>query len=402
MIKNLSMILLTIIIGFLGSVNSASADQPDQSIVDIQLLVTPREIPLGAATTIELIIKPTEPITEFHASFSDNNVWEWVHEFEPPQVITKTIVLTSTITPLNLGTLTPSILVDYIVAGKSFREYVEANSRLDVKAVSEFVSFDITTNQGTVGQNNEVEFHLNVANRSPFSLTVNQIEGVGIDLNWHAYSGKDQIGPGDYVILMRADVRGEHPQPQLTIGYSWNDALGKPGSAVNNIIGREISYRSSLNLIDRIPFEVLGIIIGIIAGSLSLLANDWVMRQLQKGTNCRQVFGMLQVVIMEVNHGATNSSEIRVDLLETMIKTEGFYQVLSHFDLVDNVRELWGEASKHNKSLNSPGNIHREKELRKAADTLSKNIPRISMGWIKYSRVKFANRRGNNTKQETR
>jgi hypothetical protein len=240
------------------------------------------------------------------------------------------------------------------------------------------------TQQGTVELEDEVDFDIGIVNRSPFEVTLDRVSGVGIDLEWEPYSGNETFAPGEDVVVMSASVKGEHPQPQIFVEYTWNDSLGRGKSAISYIEGREIHFRSGSSFLERIPFEYLAIFLGIFAGAVSLVVNDRITKYLQRGTNRQQVYGMLQLAIMEVNHAMMDGAEIRLEMLEAVIKTEGFYQVLARYDLIDQVKELWDEAMRHNRSLNLPGNVQREKELRRAVDTLNGAMQRLSMGWVKY------------------
>jgi hypothetical protein len=399
MIQYSQALLLVFTLAFAGWTHSLKSLQAEQVPAEFELQVVPADIALGSATGINLLVKPQAVLTDFQVSIADPDVWVWKKPFDLQKTISTARLLNASIVPERLGEQTPAIFVDFMANGQPFHEYVQVASALEIKNVSDFISFKIASKSGTVAKNDEVNFRLTISNSSPFQIIISDkdIHGYGIDLDWTPptagnATGMVKIDPGNTELELKAKVTGEHPHPQLSVDYSWIDASGSRRTGSQPVTGDEISLAAGSNWISNIPETTWGIIIGVFAGLLGSLVTDFAIRIKALGANRRQVAGMINLVTLELGLGADRGTAVDMGFSEELLKKEEFYHVIKHFDLLEDVKDVWKTATKFNQGLNSPGNIQREKDLKKAAEQLKNNQGNLAQGWIRYKLGRLLNR----------
>jgi len=134
-------------------------------------------------------------------------------------------------------------------------------------------------------------------------------------------------------------------------------------------------------IIGRIPDELFGIVVGLIAGVLSTffvgLAGDLLARTLQKKVNRRQVYGLLRLIARESEYAANNGVKVALEPLEATFKEEGLFTVLQKYELSEDTHDLWNTAKRHNDGLNAPGGAQRAESLRKDAQKVKTSLQKI-------------------------
>ena len=361
----------------------AAPTQQVEPSLELVIATAQAEATVGAPITWRVTLTPHGQLSIGHIELrpGGTRTWAWPDGVQTVEALTGTVVLDVSAVPLVSGDLRPILEAQYTV-GKDVRtQLVIGDTSVQVEPIETRVKAGVIARQGTVRKGDRLQVELWIRNGSPFTLTQVRMRGSGADLEWGAPTVLEDILPGKTSRQMSTPtVEGQHPLPQLSIEYAWVDVAGISYTQTLYVSGNPVVLEE--NIIARIPDEVFGIIVGLIAGVLSTffigLVGDWLSRTLQKKVNRRHVRGLLRLITLQSEHAADNGVEIDLAPLETIFKEEGLFTIVEKDRLDQNVRDLWKTAECHNTGLSLPGGAQRSEELRKAARELGRNLDVLS------------------------
>ncbi len=283
---------------------------------------------------------------------------------------TNTQVLTITAIPLVNGDLTPILEAHYVVDGVAQTQLVVGDAAVHVETVEMYVDAGVIVEQGTVQEEDRLSVQVWIRNRSPFTLMLVDVRGNGADLAWEDSISSSTIAASDmFNGVLTATVTGPHPRPQLSTWYTWTDKSGTIYTRTLHLEGKEVAITD--DILDRIPDELFGMIVGLIAGVLSTFLGGWVKDYLaqmsQKRVNQQHVQGLLEMVTRNSEYAANSGEKVALEPLDTIFQEEGLFTVLQKYKLNTDVYNLWSTAKRHNDGLNAPGGAQRAQSLAESA-----------------------------------
>ena len=214
----------------------------------------------------------------------DARTWDWLDGVRSFKALTGTVVLDVSAIPLVSGDLRPILEARYTVGEEVQTQLIVNDTFVHVEPIETCIEAGIIARQGTVRKEDRLPVELWVRNRSPFTLTQVQAHGNGADLAWEDPTAPVDIPPGEtFRQMLTPTIKGQHPQPQMRIEYVWTDGAGSSYIQALYVSGDTVALKESI--IDRVPDDLFGIILGLIAGVLSTffigLVGDWLSRTLK-------------------------------------------------------------------------------------------------------------------------
>lgn len=354
----------------------AAPKQQDEPPLEIEITIAQTEVIVGAPMTWRVTLTPhgQQGIGHVELCPGDTRAWAWPDGNQTVEALSNTVVLDVSAVPLISGNLRPILEARYTVNEEMQVQLILGDTAVRVEPVETHIEANVITSQGTVRKGERLLVELWIRNGSPFTLTQVYVCGTGADLAWGAPTTMADIPPGETSRqVLPPTVKGQNPQPQLSIEYAWADVAGTSYTRTLYINGESVALEE--NIIGKIPNGVLGIIAGVITGALATIIPKWIeecrLRKRQKKINQVNVYGLLRLAALQSEHAADNGGKTNLALLEMVFKEEGLFAIVKEENLDQNVRELWKTAERHNTGLSLPGGAQRSEELRKTAQELS-------------------------------
>jgi hypothetical protein len=365
--------------GFKDGLALAAAMPQAEPSLEIEITTAQTQATVGAPVIWLVTLTPhrEQGINSVELQSGDQQVWEWVGDFPTIVVLTNTVVLEVSAVPLVSGDLTPVLKAHYNVGKERKSQLATGDIPVHVASVEACLTANIVVPQRTVRKGEHLPVELWIRNNSPFTLAQVQVQGAGTDLAWEEPTGPVEIQAGQiYPQSLYAMVDGEYPQPQLVVHYAWTDATGKSHLQSLSVSGE------ALTLAEVSVKEPWHTILGVLTGSLIVLIPAWIQdersRKRQKKLNRQHVHGLLQLMTLQSKHAANSDIEIDLTPLETVFEDEGLFAIVEEDGLVQNMRDLWEKAERHNTRLDRPGGAQRSKELREVAEKLQDRLDSLS------------------------
>ena len=347
--------------------------------LDVTLVAVQRDIVQGEAITWLITLEPRGQlnINQVELLSGDARVWAWPNAVRSIQALSSTIVLNVSAVALVAGDLQPAVIVNCTADGQPNTLAVVSADVVHVQPVESHVIASILHQQGTANQNEQAPLELWISNRTPFVLTQLQLQQHGVDLEWGYFPSVADISSGvTRRIPLTPTVTGANPQPRLSLEYVWTDVTQSRHSQSLDINGPALKLEEGI--ISRIPSQVLGILVGLVAGILTTfgttLVGSWLSRRLAKGVNRRHVRGLLRLMVMQSEYAAANGVKMELGPLETLFKEEALFAVMQDDKLNQTVHELWWAGTRHNDGLSQTGGARRSEELRHAGQELNRQL----------------------------
>ncbi len=348
--------------------------QTDEPLL-ISITTAQAEATVGKAISWQISLTPRVgyPIRSIELRSGDAESWLWPGGTQTMPAVTNTIVLNVAAVPLSAGNLTPIIETRAMVDNREYQQVTLAENSVAVQSVKAQVEAKVLATQGTVEREGPLPVELWIHNSSPFTLTQVEAVGSGIDLEWDKQITLQDIPPSKINIqTLTPTVTGVHPQPQLSVIYSWTDDTGAAHDRTLYVTGEIIAVEEGI--IDKISDQSIGLLLGVAAGVLTTLSTTLSVsvytRWRQKKSNREQVYGLLYLLIEKSEQAADNGVEVDLESFETIYQQEGLSTILKDDDLTTTAHDLWKTARRYNTGLNQPGGAQRTDELHRAARKL--------------------------------
>lgn len=343
----------------------------DVSAIEIHLSTEKSHVLVGDEVQWIIEISPLtdEGIVDLSFDSLNSESWQWLDLGNPPALITTTLTLSLTAVPLTIGEMSPIIEARYSRNGMQYSQLVSSNHALTVESVDNYLLSRLTILNNTVNSSQKIPLELNLDNQSSFLMNQITVEGKGLDLFWDTVTPVIDLQPGDSVnVFLWANVSGQNPQPQIQINYQWLDAAGNTRMLEKIIEGKSLLYKPLI--IESIPDEVWGILIGVITTLVTLgITSLWEKSQRWK-INRYKVSSILELSITQAKHSATHGILVNIAPLESVYKEEGLFDIASKYGFVQELGNLWQMMERYNNGLTLPGGGQRSDDLKKAANSL--------------------------------
>lgn len=341
----------------------------------ISITIAQAEATVGKGMNWRVSLTPQEGqrLRSVEMRSGDQESWIWPEGVQTIQVLTNTVVLNIAAIPLVTGNLTPVIEVRYIVGNREHHQVAITANPVAVQPVEAQIEANVLATLGTVKKEGPLPVELWLHNSSPFTLTHMEAGGSGIDLVWDRSIILQDVPPGKTNIQsLMPKVTGSHPQPQLTVFYTWTDDTGTAHDQSLYITGEIVALEEGV--FDKISDQSIGLLLGVAAGVLTTLLTTLAVsvynQRRQKKSNREQVHGLLRLLIEKSEQAADNGVNIDLESIETIYKQEGLSAILKEDNLTIVTHDLWKTARCYNLGLNQPGGAQRTDELRRAAQRL--------------------------------
>jgi hypothetical protein len=366
--------ILIVLLGLTLQNNLASALNLSDGVypLNIELTVSQNTSHEGMYMLWQLTLTPTsEQVTNINIESGNDQIW--LVEPVNRTALSESENFQIKATPIISGDLIPSLQVKYKFKGKDFSMFVIASSTIKIIPIESQLEMRLYPEKSTYSSGSEINLTLWIRNSSPQPLTLLKVNGLGNDINWANSKTSGIISPGDVEQFpLMAKITGDNPIPRAYVILSWQDSAGQIRNISYHVEGVPIHISESL--FSRIPAEVFGLMIGLIAGALSLIVQDRLSRGLKKSALKNQVKGILQMLTWKAEHATQTSLQVDLRMIETLLENEEMYLILKEFEIVDEIKELWRRAEEHNTGLSSQGGSQRSENLRLSVQQLLKKM----------------------------
>lgn len=292
--------------------------------------------------------------------------------------------------PLTVGEIYPTVGVTYTIDGETYHQLARSGDAVQVEPLSSLVECRVVHQRTAGRQGRSLPMEVWVTNRSPFTLTSLDLEGIGDTLQWATIPPiADLLPQKTTTMVVSPTVRSKHIRVGVLLSCRWTDEQGVERSGTrlcesDTIAIQEEWWEQVLKSVTGLGGILIPALVGLAVWLIQDLVGRW--KAYQANRDC--ALGMLHIIATQTLHGANRGAKVSLDMMEKLFTEKGLYVALRGLDrqlrrkkaladlinsvrqsrrktslrgsdresqsktgLIDGVRQIWQTAYLHNEQL---------------------------------------------------